>query len=87
MDDVKCVGTEASLFDCPYNPTDNCGASEGAGVVCKNITTNNTIELRGGLTPEEGNIFLYNKPVCDDGWDLRDADVACRMLGYIEFER
>ena len=34
MDEVKCVGTEETLEDCPHLTTDDCGASEGAGVVC-----------------------------------------------------
>ena len=40
------------------------------------------IELHGGLFVNEGNIFIYGKPVCDDQWDEHDAVVACRMLGY-----
>ena len=43
------------------------------------------IELRGGSLINEGNIFLFGKPVCDDQWDANDAVVACRMLGYIIF--
>ena len=39
------------------------------------------IELKGGSS-SEGNVFVYGKPVCDDYWGRRDADVACRMLGY-----
>ena len=38
MDDVKCTGDETSLLDCPHNKEDNCGASEGAGVVCSDGT-------------------------------------------------
>ena len=36
MDDVKCRGNETSLLDCPHKTKDDCGASEGAGVVCSN---------------------------------------------------
>ena len=31
----------------------------------------------------EGNVFVNGKPVCDDMWDKDDAEVACRMLGYV----
>ena len=41
------------------------------------------IELRGGSSPAEGNVFMNGKPVCDDMWDKNDATVACRMLGYV----
>ena len=34
MDNVACTGSEASLQDCPHLLTDNCVASEGAGVRC-----------------------------------------------------
>ena len=36
MDDVQCTGNEASLLNCPHNPVDNCGTTEGAGVICSN---------------------------------------------------
>ena len=34
MDEVQCTGNEASIFDCPHQTTDNCGGSEGLGVIC-----------------------------------------------------
>ncbi len=39
LDDVGCVGTEASLFDCPNRGVGvhNCAHSEDAGVVCQGI--------------------------------------------------
>ena len=33
-DDVRCVGTEETLDECPHTNLDDCGSSEGAGVVC-----------------------------------------------------
>lgn len=37
LDDVKCVGTETSVFDCPHKAegSHNCNSSEWAGVKCK----------------------------------------------------
>ena len=37
IDDVDCVGTEQSLFDCGFNSTNNCGSHEAAGVLCSGI--------------------------------------------------
>ena len=38
--------------------------------------------LIGGTKGSEGNVFIDGKPVCDDDWDLNDAKVACRQLGF-----
>ena len=34
MDNVQCTGSEATILDCPHFTVDNCGTSEGAGVIC-----------------------------------------------------
>ena len=34
FDDVSCRGNEKYLEDCPHKTTDDCGAGEGAGVIC-----------------------------------------------------
>ena len=34
MDNVNCGGSENNLFDCIYDKDDDCGPTEGAGVVC-----------------------------------------------------
>ena len=34
MDDVNCGGSKNTLLDCDYTKYDNCGPTEGAGVVC-----------------------------------------------------
>jgi len=40
------------------------------------------IKLVGGTTSNEGNVMVDGKPVCDDYWDTKDAQVVCKMLGY-----
>ena len=58
-----------------------------------------TMRLMGGKSPNEGRVevsisggrrvvvyfhyFPYWGRVCDTTWDINDANVACRQLGYV----
>ncbi|XP_063157062.1 deleted in malignant brain tumors 1 protein-like [Candoia aspera] len=81
MDDVQCVGTESSLNQCPSRPwgENDCHHGEDAGVVCSEM------RLAGGSTPCTGRVeVLFNQTwgtICDNGWDLADANVVCREVG------
>ncbi|XP_069140618.1 uncharacterized protein [Argopecten irradians] len=45
------------------------------------------IRLLGGSSPSEGTVLVYHRfrwgAICDYSWDLRDANVACRQLGFV----
>ncbi|XP_066296100.1 deleted in malignant brain tumors 1 protein-like [Branchiostoma lanceolatum] len=92
MDDLACSGNENSLFDCSYAGwgVQNCGHGEDVGVVCGNEDTDLRIRLVGGSGANEGRLevrpfgsYVWGT-VCDDDFDMNDATVACRMLGYSE---
>ncbi|XP_063963108.1 deleted in malignant brain tumors 1 protein-like [Lytechinus pictus] len=90
LDDVDCKGTEDSLADCFHRGlgVNNCNHDSDAGVVCFRRGHSSQIQVRlvGGGNDAEGtvNVMLNGSwgTVCDFNWDLRDARVVCRMLGF-----
>ncbi|TKS92386.1 Deleted in malignant brain tumors 1 protein Hensin [Collichthys lucidus] len=85
LDDVACSGSESSLTECQHGEfgIHNCGQhSEDAGVICSGVQ----IRLTGSVAARcSGRVEVYYNntwgTVCDDDWDLNDAQVVCRQLG------
>ncbi|XP_042565566.1 deleted in malignant brain tumors 1 protein-like [Clupea harengus] len=86
LDDVSCTGHESSLSQCSHigHGIHNCGHHEDAGVVCQgpNITD---IRLVGGDSSCSGRVEVQVRgtwgTVCDDIWNMPNAEVVCRQIG------
>ncbi|XP_071483590.1 neurotrypsin-like [Diadema antillarum] len=83
LDDVSCSGTETSIFDCANSGigVSNCAHTEDAGVRCNSI-----VRLVGGSVPNEGRVEVYHDggwgTVCNEKWNITEASVVCRSLGF-----
>ncbi|XP_037400456.1 deleted in malignant brain tumors 1 protein-like isoform X2 [Pygocentrus nattereri] len=84
LDNVACSGNESSLFNCSHGGfyKHNCHHGQDAGVICSGP---NEIRLVNGKTRCCGRVEIQHNgrwgTICDNNWDMDDAEVVCRQMG------
>ncbi|KAI4900607.1 hypothetical protein NFI96_032246, partial [Prochilodus magdalenae] len=85
LDNLKCRKYDSTLWHCPSSPwrENTCNKDiEVARITCSDHLP---LRMSGGNGSCSGRLEVYHNaewgPVCNDLWDIRDAQVVCRQLG------
>ncbi|NXD18329.1 DMBT1 protein, partial [Nothocercus nigrocapillus] len=89
LTEVQCQGSEATLAACRAKPwgVHHCSHRNDASVVCTGTSFPAPfaiVRLVNGSGRCSGRVEVLHErwgSVCDNGWDLLDAEVVCRELG------
>lgn len=91
--EIDCSNNENSLLECDrggyLEAARRCSPYHATGVICLEPCTDNEVRLSGSSMDWVGRIELCVErtwtTLCDKTWDLKDAAVTCRQLGYSSY--
>ncbi|XP_030635156.1 scavenger receptor cysteine-rich type 1 protein M130-like [Chanos chanos] len=83
LTDVSCSGNEAHVYQCRSSPGADCAHYQYPSVICSNSGPR-SLRLVGSGSDCAGRLEIFHNnswgTVCDDSWDIEDAQVVCRQL-------
>ncbi|XP_064388305.1 deleted in malignant brain tumors 1 protein-like isoform X2 [Halichondria panicea] len=91
LDNLRCIGTERILTDCPANTigVEDCTHAQDVALVCTVDGDLRLISNSGQTGGSSGRLEVFNNEqwgtVCDDNFSPNDARVACRQLGFLTY--
>ncbi|NXP25691.1 C163A protein, partial [Scytalopus superciliaris] len=85
LDHIECTEQHSSLWQCQSDPWDPQSCDNRAEETHISCTDNEKLRVVGGEDECSGRVEIWHQgswgTICDDAWDVADANVVCRQLG------